>query len=193
MCRENAAEPETPASPEVGAAQNAGTPESGAPEEEPAGDETKVLPSIRGKGVFGGKKRAKEEPVPEPEADEGSEDSDEDEKRSMNPLKLIDDLIYDRSKHKPDGSAEEPEPVDDDEDEPLEERDYMPIRTRRDGQDRLPWRSDVLCLCDQPERDPCLPGLDGRIRRAGAQQGIYGEYSHAAGEHLHRERDRREK
>lgn len=131
---ESTAEPKAPAAPEAGAAQNAGTPEGGAPEDEPAGDETKVLPSIRGKGVFGGKKRAKEEPVPEEsEADEKQEDSDEDEKRSVNPLKLIDDLIYDRSKHSAEDKTQKPEPVDEDEDEPLEERDYMPIRTRRDG------------------------------------------------------------
>lgn len=105
--------------------------EPGASEDEPAGDETKVLPSIRGRGVFGGKKRAQAEPEPEPEQPEEPEEP-EGEKRSVNPIKLIDDLIYDRSKHKGEGH-EESVHVDDDEDEPLEERDYKPIRSRRDG------------------------------------------------------------
>ena len=49
------AEPETAGNAETDA-------EPGAGEEEPAGDETKVLPSIHGRGVFGGKKRAQSEP-----------------------------------------------------------------------------------------------------------------------------------
>lgn len=114
---ERRAEPESPASPE------SETQEPGMPEDESAGDETKVLPSIHGK------KRAQKEP----EAGERPEASDEGEKHAKNPIKLIDDLIYDRSKHKDEESHEEPEHVYDEEDEPLEERDYRPIRSRRDG------------------------------------------------------------
>ncbi len=113
------AEPETAGNAETDA-------EPGAGEEEPAGDETKVLPSIHGRGVFGGKKRAQSEPEPE------KSEEPEAEKHAVNPIKLIDDLIYDRSKHNGDGH-EESYHVDDDEDEPLEERDYKPIRSRRDG------------------------------------------------------------
>lgn len=133
-----------------------GTEEPAAPAAEPASetrepehgltdDETKILPSIRPHGgLFGGRKRAKEEQDESPEepeqpeepaADETPGEPEEKEKHTLNPLKLIDGLIYDRSKShgEEEGEDKSDEPEDDYDDEPLEPRDYMPIRPRRDG------------------------------------------------------------
>lgn len=131
-----AQEPETSGeqvTPEVSPEQNT------AAEHELSGEETKILPSIRSKGIFGGKKRAQmerevsDEPEPPVEPDEADQ-ADDEEKHGINPIKMLDNLIYDKSKNKQDDDSDPREPEDDyDDDEPLEERDYMPIRRRRDG------------------------------------------------------------
>lgn len=126
---DTAAEPEAPA---------AGAPaEEGGQEHGHADDETKILPSIKPQGGLFGRKRAKEE-QPEQTGDEQPEEQEEpepEEKSARNPLKFIDDLIYDHSKNKDEGQegGKDEEPEEDFEDEPLEERDFMPIRPRRDG------------------------------------------------------------
>ena len=126
---DTAAEPEAPA---------AGAPaEEGGQEHGRADDETKILPSIKPQGGLFGRKRAKEE-QPEQTGDEQPEEQEEpepEERSARNPLKFIDDLIYDHSKNKDEGQegGKDEEPEEDFEDEPLEERDFMPIRPRRDG------------------------------------------------------------
>ena len=119
---DTAAEPEAPA---------AGAPaEEGVQEHGRADDETKILPSIKPQGGLFGRKRAKEE-QPEQTGDEQPEEQEEpepEEKSARNPLKFIDDLIYDHSKNKDEGQegGKDEEPEEDFEDEPLEERDFMP-------------------------------------------------------------------
>lgn len=120
------------------------------PEQEPAGEETKVIKPVRDHEPEPEPKGTPEpvaapEPASEPEKEAEAEQQTEEapeEKRvrhSKGPLGFIDNFIYDPKKHEQEAeNAQEqpPEPPEDDydeDDEPLEERDFRPIRRRRDG------------------------------------------------------------
>ena len=129
--------------------QAAPVPEPGeAAEAEPAGEETKVIKPLRDEKPEPEPRQEPEpgsansdEPAEAPGAPEPDEDSGEKrERRSKGPLGFIDNFIYDPKKHEQEGEKEEEktqaepeELLTDEDDEPLEERDFRPIRRRRDG------------------------------------------------------------
>ena len=127
--KEEAREPET--APEQAAAP------------EPAGEETKVIKPLRDSQPVPEKpaEEAPQEETPAPD-DEGGEPEEKSAPHFKGPLKFIDSFIYDPKKHEKDAEEaakqpheppeDEPEELDD-EDEPIEPRDYQPIRGRRDG------------------------------------------------------------
>ncbi len=127
--KEEAREPET--APEQAAAP------------EPAGEETKVIKPLRDSQPVPEKpaEEAPQEETPAP-GDEGGEPEEKSAPHFKGPLKFIDSFIYDPKKHEKDAEEaakqpheppeDEPEELDD-EDEPIEPRDYQPIRGRRDG------------------------------------------------------------
>ena len=127
--KEEAREPET--APEQAAAP------------EPAGEETKVIKPLSDSQPVPEKpaEEAPQEETPAP-GDEGGEPEEKSAPHFKGPLKFIDSFIYDPKKHEKDAEEaakqpheppeDEPEELDD-EDEPIEPRDYQPIRGRRDG------------------------------------------------------------
>ena len=92
------------------------------PEEQPPTDDTVIVPAI------GAERRERPEAAPTGDGGGESAENESVESRGRKLLERLDSMLYNPEKHSGDEDG-----IPDDDDAPLTERDFKPIRKRRDG------------------------------------------------------------